>query len=91
MELQGQNGASGVCVTDTGEVGGRLLGVVAGRDVDGVVDRRGSHLRDVMTTCVPWAALSGPDDQVWCWWAALQAGSHLRDVMTMCVPPGSAV
>ena len=53
MLWQGQNGASGVCVTDTGEVGGRLVGVVAGRDVDFVGDRRGTHLRDVMTTCAP--------------------------------------
>lgn len=41
-------------MTDTGEAGGRLVGVVAGRDVDFVGDRRGTHLRDVMTTCAPW-------------------------------------
>ena len=41
-------------MTDTGEAGGRLVGVVAGRDVDFIVDRRGTHLGDVMTTCAPW-------------------------------------
>ena len=50
--MQAQSGACGVCVTDTGEVGGRLVGVVAGRDVDFVADRRGTPLHDVMTACV---------------------------------------
>jgi len=46
-------GGGGVCVTDTGEVGGRLVGMVAARDVDFVADRAGTPLREVMTACAP--------------------------------------
>jgi len=47
------DGGGGVCVTDTGEVGGRLVGVVAARDVDFIADRAGTPLREVMTACAP--------------------------------------
>ncbi|KAK9827269.1 hypothetical protein WJX81_006270 [Elliptochloris bilobata] len=50
--LRAQGSAGGVCVTDSGGVGGRLVGVVAGRDVDFVADRQGTLLREVMTADV---------------------------------------
>jgi IMP dehydrogenase len=49
--LRAAKGHVSACVTDTGRVGGRLLGVVASRDVDFLADRH-APLRDVMTSDV---------------------------------------
>jgi len=46
--LRAARGHVSVCVTDTGHVGGRLLGVVASRDVDFLSDRA-TPLSEVMT------------------------------------------
>jgi IMP dehydrogenase len=53
--LKQAKGHLSVCVTDTGALGGKLLGVVASRDVDFVADRH-TLLREVMTTDVETAA-----------------------------------
>jgi IMP dehydrogenase len=53
--LKQTKGHVSVCVTDTGAVGGKLLGVVASRDVDFLSDRA-TPLREVMTSDVETAA-----------------------------------
>ena len=46
--LQLLKGFSSACVTDTGAIGGRLLGVVTTRDIDFVNDRH-TTLAEIMT------------------------------------------
>eukprot|EP00882_Tetradesmus_deserticola_P030403 GHRQ01034127.1.p3 GENE.GHRQ01034127.1~~GHRQ01034127.1.p3 ORF type:complete len:100 (+),score=29.38 GHRQ01034127.1:132-431(+) len=46
--LQSTKHFSSVCVTDTGALGGKLLGVVTSRDIDFVSDRA-TPLEEVMT------------------------------------------
>ncbi|GLC34105.1 hypothetical protein PLESTB_000837900 [Pleodorina starrii] len=48
-ELKNTRGFSSVCVTDTGALGGKLLGIVTTRDIDFVNDRL-TPLSEVMTT-----------------------------------------
>ena len=45
--VQAQKGASCAIITDTGKVGGRLMGMVSSRDLDFVVDKHAS-LEEVM-------------------------------------------
>jgi IMP dehydrogenase len=47
--IRAQYGFTGVPVTDTGKMGGKLLGIVTNRDIDFVQDRT-LLLKDVMTT-----------------------------------------
>ena len=51
LELKATKGYGSVCVTDTGEMGGKLLGIVCTRDYDFVTDGY-TPLRDIMTTDV---------------------------------------
>ncbi|KAG2423300.1 hypothetical protein HXX76_015449 [Chlamydomonas incerta] len=48
-ELKNTRGFSSVCVTDTGDLGGKLLGVVTTRDIDFINDKL-TPLAEVMTT-----------------------------------------
>jgi len=49
--LQKEIGRSGVCVTDTGNLGGKLLGVMSASDAENVEDKQ-QHLSKVMSTQV---------------------------------------
>jgi CBS domain-containing protein len=49
--LQASKGVGSVCITDTGAMGGRLLGIVTTRDVDFVSDRM-TPLAEIMTKWV---------------------------------------
>jgi hypothetical protein len=49
--LQLTKNFSSVCVTDSGALGGLLLGVVTSRDIDFINDRS-TPLHEVMTRCV---------------------------------------
>jgi len=51
MEMKERKGFGSVCVTDTGVLGGTLLGIVTTRDYDFVTDGH-TTLREVMTTDV---------------------------------------
>lgn len=57
--LQDLKDFSCVCVTDTGALGGKLLGVVGPMDIDFVNDRQ-QTLSEVMDRCV-----RSSDDSVW--------------------------
>jgi CBS domain-containing protein len=46
---QTARGFTSACVTDSGEVGGRLLGIVTTRDIDFVTDKM-TPLSEIMTT-----------------------------------------
>jgi IMP dehydrogenase len=46
--LQSTKNFSSVCVTDTGALGGKLLGIVTSRDIDFISDRS-TPLEEVMT------------------------------------------
>jgi IMP dehydrogenase len=48
VALQSTKNFSSVCVTDTGALGGKLLGIVTSRDIDFVSDRA-TPLQEVMT------------------------------------------
>ena len=47
--IRDKYGFSSVPITDTGKVGGKLLGLVTSRDIDFLKDRSTCRLRDVMT------------------------------------------
>mmetsp|Transcript_56688 Transcript_56688/g.104956 ORF Transcript_56688/g.104956 Transcript_56688/m.104956 type:complete len:432 (+) Transcript_56688:100-1395(+) len=49
--LQDEIGRTGVCITDSGDLGGKLLGVVSSSDADTAQDKE-QHLSKVMTTQV---------------------------------------
>ncbi len=51
FDLKERKGYGSVCVTDTGELGGKLLGVVSSRDYDFVTDGM-TTLDEIMTTDV---------------------------------------
>lgn len=51
LDLKASKGFGSVCVTDTGKLGGKLLGVVSSRDYDFVTDLH-TPLSELMTTDV---------------------------------------
>jgi len=65
IDMKERKGYGSVCVTDTGEVGGRLLGVVSSRDYDFVTDAM-TTLDEIMTTDVVTitAGSAGPSSDV---------------------------
>lgn len=46
--VKATNGFSGIPITDTGELGGKILGIITSRDVD-AIDDRSVRIQDVMT------------------------------------------
>lgn len=58
--LRATKGHVSVCVTDTGAVGGKLLGVVASRDVDFLSDRH-TPLSEVMTSAASGLLETAPE------------------------------